>query len=185
MRQRRWIILLSLLLLAAACRNKERQLEADSLLDKAEASPVDVTNTLPMAVTDTHRSDLNPQFRQLQEDTAAVTNLRIVARKQRVIYSPALLVGEWQRDNEHEQFIADGKGTRWDTGDDVNRAEAQLFTWTMDSNLLTLRFDLALGGLLFRQYVVTFVDEETLVYNDAYGGSFMFDKVPAGFTDRP
>jgi len=38
---------------------------------------------------------------------------------------------------------------------------------------------------MIRQYVVTFVDDETLVYRDAYGGSYMWDKVPAGFHDLP
>ena len=158
---------------------------ADSLLDKTEASPIDVFDTRPTAVADTHRLTCDPQFHQLQEDTAAVTNLRIVARKQRVIYSPALLVGEWQRDNEHEQFVSDGKGSRWDIGDDVSREEAQSFTWTMDSNLLTFRYNMTLGAVLLRQYVVTFVDDETLVYRDAYGGSYMWAKVPAGFGDHP
>lgn len=121
----------------------------------------------------------------VQQDTAEVTNLRLLARKQRTIYSPAMMTGEWQRGNEHEQYVADGTGRRWDTGDDMYREEAQAFRWTMDSNLLTLEYHMALGAKVLRQYVVTFVDDETLVYRDAYGSSFMWDKVPAGFTDLP
>lgn len=121
----------------------------------------------------------------LQQDTAEITNLRRMARKQRTIYSPALLVGEWLHGSEHEHYLADGSGNRWDIGDDVDRQEAQAFSWTMDSNLLTMKYNLSLGGLVVRQYVVTFVDDETLVYRDAYGGAYMWDKVPADFTDHP
>ena len=120
-----------------------------------------------------------------QQDSAETVNLRLFTRRQRVIYDSALMIGEWLQGSEHEQYIADGSGRRWDTGDDVSRDEAQVFSWTMDSNLLTVRYDLKLGGLMVRQYVVTFVDDEALVYRDAYGGTFMFDKVPSGFNDHP
>lgn len=115
----------------------------------------------------------------IHRDTAATTNLRLFARKQKTIYSPALMVGEWLRGSEHEQYLSDGTGRHWDTSDDVQCDEAKSFTWTLDSNLLTFRYSIALGGLMVRQYVVTFVDDETLVYSDAYGDSYMWDRLPA------
>ena len=74
--------------------------------------------------------------------------------------------------------MIDGTGRYWDAKEDIAREEAQTFLWTMDSNLLVLEFHLALGGLFYRQYVVTFVDEENLVYRDAYDKSYMWDKAP-------
>ena len=90
-----------------------------------------------------------------------------------------------ERGSEREIYMADGSGRYWDASDDVEREEAQSFSWTMDSNLLTFTCRMRLGGVMVREYVVTFVDDETLVYCDAYGGSFMWDKVAAGFNDRP
>lgn len=113
----------------------------------------------------------------VQHDTAEETNLRIFARKQRTVYSPQSMVGVWFRGGEYEQYMADSSGLRWVSKDDIRREEAQRFRWTMDSNLLTLKYTMALGGLMIRQYVVTFLDDEMLVYGDAYGGSFMWDKV--------
>lgn len=38
-------------------------------------------------------------------DTAEMTNLRILARKRRTIYSSSLMVGEWQRETLHELSV--------------------------------------------------------------------------------
>lgn len=78
---------------------------------------------------------------------------------------------------EHEEYFADNTGRRWDTSEDIQRDEAQVFTWTLDSNFLTLKYTMAFGAVMVRQYVVTFVDNESLVYRDAFGDSFMWDKV--------
>lgn len=143
-------------------------------------------DTIPQVVVDTSGRHGRPRSQVgLQQDSAEVTNLRIFARKQRIIYSPQLMIGEWQHENEHEQYIADGTGRRWDTGDDLGREEAQSFRWTMDSNLLTFEYRMTFGAVVLRQYVVTFVDDETLVYSDIYGTSYMWDKVLGSFTDHP
>lgn len=170
--------------LGSCNRNPEPQV-ADSV-SVADNKIVEEVDTTPQVVADTsgRRGRLRFQV-ALQQDTAEVTNLRIFARKQRTIYSPQLMIGEWLRENEHEQYIADGTGNRWDTGEDIYREEAQKFSWTMDSNLLTIKYTMALGGVMLRHYVVTFVDDETLVYRDAYGDSYMWEKTPAGFNDRP
>ncbi len=173
--------MLAFVLLLPACHRKK-----EAPQDSVEArEPVTVDDSLPAAGNGTTGQENAPGAYVVQQDSAEVTNLRLFARKQRVIYNPALMIGEWQQGSEHEQYIADGTGRRWDTGDDVSRDEAQAFSWTMDSNLLTIRYDLKLGGIMIRQYVVTFVDEESLVYRDAFDGTFMFDKVPSGFTDHP
>lgn len=112
-----------------------------------------------------------------KRDSAEATHLRVFARKQKTLYSPTLMVGEWLRGSEHERYSGDGSGTHWDTSDDVHSSEAKDFRWTMDSNLLMFKYSIALGGIMVRQYVVTYVDDETLVYRDAYGDSYMWEKV--------
>ena len=80
------------------------------------------------------------------------------------------------RSTEHEVYLADGTGRMWDTSDDVSETEAQSFSWTLDSNLLTLVCNLELGGIIPKRYVVTFVDDENLSYKDHYGKAYLWDK---------
>ena len=173
-------------LLFAGCHHRQHETKSDtSDTQPVVADSSHAVDSVPAADTVRRVSATGTSNELvLRRDTAEVTNLRLLARKQRTIYSPGLLVGEWQREGEHEQYIADGSGNRWDNKDEVYREEAQAFVWTMDSNLLTVKYTMSLGGIVVRQYVVTFVDDETLVYRDAYGGSYMWDKVPADFTDR-
>ena len=192
MRMRKRLVVAVLLfvvgdLLFTCCHHKQHETKSDTLgTPSVMSDSSNVVDSVPSADRAGRVSATSTRDELvLRRDTAEVTNLRLLARKQRTIYSPALLVGEWQHEGEHEQYIADGSGNRWDIGDDIDRREAQPFSWTMDSNLLTMKYTMSLGGIVVRQYVVTFVDDETLVYRDAYGGSFMWDKVPAGFTDRP
>ena len=113
----------------------------------------------------------------VEEDTAEITNLRIFARRQRVIYSRNLLVGHWIHGSGHEEYLEDGTGRMWDESEDVAHSEAQRFLWALDSNLLSIDFRLELGAIVPKRYVVTFADDENLVYRDAYGFSYMWDKV--------
>lgn len=177
--RKRGIVILTVLLFVG-CRHRQQEDDVPVRPQSAE-----VTDTIPTQVQDTVIIVPKSKLQVLQQDTAKWTNLRLFTRKQRTIYSSALLVGEWQRGNEHEQYMADGSGRRWDTGDEVDRDEAQAFSWTMDSNLLTFEYRMTLGAVVLRQYVVTFVDEETLVYRDVYGDSYMWDKMPTGFNDHP
>lgn len=179
---RRWWIAAVVLLLLSACHRRQEAVQRDSV---EEAVPVVATDSVPERGKDSVVAPKRTGEYELQQDSAEITNLRLFARKQRVIYSPDKMIGEWLQGSEHEQYMADGTGRRWDTDDDVSRVEAQVFSWTMDSNLLTIRYDLKLGGIMIRQYLVTFVDEESLAYRDAFDGTFMFDKVPSGFTDHP
>ena len=113
---------------------------------------------------------------QLQLDSAEVTNLRLMGRKQRVIYRSRQLWGKWQRGSEHVVFRNDSTGLMWDLSDDVSREEAQHFTWSMDSNMLLLVFRMERGALVPKLYLVTFADEESLAYSDAYGNAFLWDR---------
>lgn len=178
--RRLWLALV--VVLFAACHHRSEQQQQASVSARPQTVAAD---SVQVEDGDTVAAPVRSEIYVLQQDTAELTNLRLFARKQRVIYSPALITGEWLRGSEHEQYMTDGKGLRWDTSDEVYREDAQEFSWCMDSNLLTIRYDLKLGGLMIGQYVVTFVDDETLVYRDAFDGTFMFDKVLAGFADHP
>ena len=181
MRRRGWLVMLAFVTMLTACHHKKEALQDSVPAREPEA----VDDSLPVAGNDTIRPDNAHDAYVVCQDSAEVTNLRLFTRKQRVIYDPALMIGEWLQGAEHEQYIADGTGLRWDTDDDINRDEAQVFSWTMDSNLLTIKYTMALGALMMRMYVVTYVDDETLVYRDSYGDSYMWEKVPSGYTDRP
>ena len=78
----------------------------------------------------------------------------------------------------YEEYGVDGHGCAWDTDDDVTRDEAKRFQWSMDSNLLHVEYPIEMGGMVPRDYLVTYADEESLVYKDEFGTSYMWDKVP-------
>lgn len=174
---------MSVALLLAACHSRQKSpdtpVAADTVEDTTPCPHPTPMDREPEWQAGTDHQPQTTDGHTIHRDTAETTNLRLFARKQATIYSPALMVGEWQRGSEHEQYLSDGTGRHWDTGDDIQRDEAKPFTWTLDSNLLTFRYSIALGGLMVRQYVVTFVDDETLVYSYAYGDSYMWDKLPA------
>lgn len=100
----------------------------------------------------------------------------IFARKSQTFYSPKALWGEWTKGTLHELYFADSTGLQWDTSDDVSRDEAQRFSWTLDKNHLRQIFTMQLGGIVPRDYTVTFVDDESLVYKDDFDVVFMWDR---------
>ena len=73
----------------------------------------------------------------------------------------------------------------WDTGEDIRKEEAQRFNWSLDSNLLTFIFRAALGGVVPKLYLVTFVDNENLSYRNAYDDSYLWDKFTSEDTVVP
>ena len=175
---RRWWIGVTALLLLASCHRGTKQVEDTT------AAP---TAPPPTEIADSNDSSINPHPAPpgrrgggtyiVEEDSAEITNLRLFARKQRVIYSRNLLVGHWIHGTGHEEYLEDGTGRMWDVSEDVAHSEAQRFLWTLDSNLLSIDFRLELGAIVPKRYVVTFADDENLVYRDAYGFSYMWDKV--------
>lgn len=166
---RRWLFLVSGALLLAACHHKEKPVVSGSDTTKCPVSTADDRDSL----SDETCGD---SVYTSQRDTAEPTDFLFPRRKTKVVYKPEQLVGEWHHGNKHEQNNADGSGLHWDTDDDVAYGEALPFTWEIQDNLLELRYPLKHGGMVVRQYEVTFVDEETLVYRDAYGESYLWDK---------
>lgn len=182
---KRYILLLTLtVLLFDGCTRCGRT--PDTAPDTAKADTATVKDStgiepaqscdslMPMESTTDGAMAAGPTI--LRQDSAEITNLRLLTRKQKVIYDASLLVGEWVRGTEHEVYLADGTGRMWDTGDDVSDTEAQRFSWTLDSNLLTHICHLELGGVVPKRYVVTFADDENLSYNDPYGKAYLWDK---------
>ncbi|MBQ6667921.1 MAG: hypothetical protein IJM65_07360 [Bacteroidales bacterium] len=169
------MIVTACLLLLVSCRHREKR-EAASEQPLPVPEMVVPSDTLPETVKDTVKQSVQSLIQKLHLDSAEVTNIRIFARKQKVIYSPSLLVGEWLRGTEHEVFREDHTGLLWEPSDDVSREEAQPFTWSLDSNMLILVFKLERGAVVPKMYVVTYADEESLAYSDAYGNAFLWDR---------
>lgn len=170
----RYILLLIVVLTLVGCHRKK---EAPKVVDSTEVGMVeDNGGQKGEGAIDNTQKDKETTL-QMKTDTAIRTDWRASTRKQSKIYSPTLLTGIWKKGSLQQQYRADGTGLRWDESDDVTHAEAQGFSWTMDSNCLTLYFTMTLGGIVPKEYVVTYADEESLVYKDAYGTSYMWDKV--------
>ena len=174
--RRLWPALLAVLLLTA-CHHKSTPsgegLPATDTATSALVPPCDGTSTVV--------ADSGTCLADDEEDEEPPVG----SRRRRVVFSPDQLVGEWQHGSEHEQYMADSTGRRWDTDDDIDRNEAMPFTWTLVDNTLTLLFRLELGGVVPKQYEVIQADADNLVYGDAYGSVYRWSKVPTGFDDRP
>lgn len=175
---RKWMLWMAAALLAAACHRGSEPAPADTVSPVPQ--PREVMDSTPVPEAETPDESSQQKGYTLQRDNAEVTNLRVFARKQRVIYTPDMLVGGWSRGTIHEEYAADGTGLTWNTAEDVSRDEARRFQWTLDSNLLTLVYKLDYGGVVPKHYVVTFVDNENLSYSDNYGESYLWDKSTAG-----
>lgn len=164
---KKWCIATLALLLLVACHRDKQKPTSGSTTTALSADTLDSPGRMRMTPDDSLRkmgktpraTSKVPGIHEMKLDTAETTNLRLFTRKQRTIYSPALMMGIWLRETEHEEFLPDGRGRYWDTKDDVCHEEAQSFLWTMDSNLLVLEFHLEMGAVFYRQYVVTYVDD--------------------------
>ena len=182
------IVIVGMLLMVVSCRHQDKNEEASEHVLPGLKTPAPETtvlpDTLPETAKDTVKQSVQTLIQKLHLDSAEVTNIRIFVRKQKVIYSPSLLVGEWLRGTEHVVFREDHTGMLWEPSDDVSRKEAHPFTWSLDSNMLILVFRLARGAVVPKMYVVTYVDEESLAYRDAYGNACLWDKLPADTSDR-
>lgn len=161
------------LLLLVACRHKADDNTPKPVVPASTPSASDSTTPAPDTI---HTPSTSIQKAVLQIDSAELTNLRLFGRKQKTFYNPTLLEGEWVLDKWHMQLDSTGQGTRWTSNGDIDRDHPDLFTWTMDSNLLYFEFKLNLGAIIPKMYVVTFVDHESLVYQNAYGTAYMWDR---------
>lgn len=122
------------------------------------------------------KGDADSTEYSMQNDTQENLDAGLFARKEQTIYNPDLLCGTWVCGTLHEVYNSDGTGLQWDTKDDVSREEAQPFMWQMENNNLRQVYSMQLGGVVPRTYKVTFVDDESLVYKDDFGTSYMWDK---------
>lgn len=169
-------LVLILLFLVAACHQKHKEVndEPDTIATETD-EVVDTTRIEPQDEEPSSTVQADDQF-----DIEETMNLRKLARKQRAIYSPAMLVGEWLNGTLYELYNSDGSGLCWDSSDDVGRDEAQKFSWSLDSNMLTVIHHMEMGGIVPRRYVVTFVDEKNLVYRDVYGRNYIRERQSSG-----
>ena len=172
MRQRYIIFLLALIVLAGCHRKHQKPDEAT-----APESTVDSTEAVSPTSPDTPGEEPQaPQLYKLEGDTATRVDFAAFRRRQTVFYTAEQIAGEWVQGTLHEVYRADGTGLSWDTEDDVSREEGKLFRWTLDSNQLRIVYSIATGGVVPRDYFVTYADDESLVYKDEFGSSHMWDK---------
>ena len=162
-------------LLVVGCHHDSKQQQDTP--PEPPAPTVTVTDTVASQGEDTTAFETQTKWHNVHIDTAEITNLRLFRKKQKVIYKPAQLVGEWTMGTLHMEYKADGSGLHWDTGEDIRKEEAQRFQWSLDSNMLTLTFRTQLGGVVPKLYLVTFVDNENLSYRNAYDDSYLWEKV--------
>lgn len=171
-----WLLLL--LVLFSACHRKKDSVPEELSVPPIVAAPFDtiVVRDTVAPTADTAKALAPTRTMTLQIDTAEQTNLRLFTRKQKTIYNPRLLDGEWVLEGWHMVLDSSGRGERWNEKEDVRRDEADAFSWTIDSNLLYFEFPLSKDAVIPKMYVVTFVDKETLVYRNVYGTSYMWDR---------
>lgn len=108
---------------------------------------------------------------------AVVTLFTVSCTKLDTNFDQSLLTGKWQSGTLFYKYAADGTGGTWDTSDNVTEAEAQPFTWTLVSNLLTQIHTVQIGGSVPKVYTVTELTSTTLKYHDDFGVNYSFTKV--------
>ena len=93
-----------------------------------------------------------------------------------VSFDQTLIIGKWQSGTLFERYDSDATGATWDTADDVTEAEAQEFTWTIETDQLEQIHIIENGGVVPKVYTLTSLTETTLEYTDDYGVSKTFSK---------
>jgi hypothetical protein len=89
-----------------------------------------------------------------------------------------LLLGKWVLNNTiFYKFMSDYNGLTWDEADDINEAEAQKFTWSLKKSLLNLSFETMTGKNVDKNYIVTLLNSDSLVYKDDSGFENILTKV--------
>lgn len=91
------------------------------------------------------------------------------------------LVGVWENDDnagEFWRYRSDLTGCTWDEGEDVQESEAQKFTWTLETNVLTQIHIIEISGSgIPKVYTVTELTSSSLVYEDSFGKAYYFTRV--------
>jgi hypothetical protein len=93
-----------------------------------------------------------------------------------VSFDQTLIIGKWKSGTLFERYDSDNTGATWDTADDVTEAEAQEFTWTIETDQLEQIHIIENGGVVPKIYTITALTETTLAYKDDYGVSKTFSK---------
>lgn len=171
MKRLRYALALIVIAMLAGCGRKEaaKRDAIDTIVETTAKNEQD--DSIAVA-----RDDGETQETIIQKDTQETLEWSLFARKKETMYSPELLCGEWVCGTLHEVYYGDGTGLQWDTKDDVSRDEAQKFSWQMENNCLRQVYTMQLGGVVPRVYTVTYADDESLVYKDDFGTSYMWDK---------
>ena len=169
------VLVLAMSLLAGCGNGGDNKKETPSPVADTVTMPQETTKPCDTTPAQSSKSSETEEL-TLQSDTAVHLEKGLFSKKQQTMYSAESLVGEWVHGTVHELYYSDNTGLQWDTKDDVSKDEAQIFYWEMKDNHLTQVFKMELGAVVPRDYLVTFVDDESLVYKDDFGTSFMWDK---------
>lgn len=169
------VLVLTMAMLAGCGNNGDNKKETSSLVGDTVTMPQEITKSCDTTPAKSSKTDETEEL-ILHSDTAVHLEKGLFSRKQQTMYSSESLVGEWVHGTVHELYYSDNTGLQWDTKDDVSKDEAQTFYWEMKDNQLKQVYKMELGAVVPRTYTVTFVDDESLVYKDDFGTSFMWDK---------
>ncbi|MFW5762041.1 MAG: hypothetical protein ACOCXH_13785 [Cyclobacteriaceae bacterium] len=94
------------------------------------------------------------------------------------VFNTTFLHGQWQSGTLYYKYLENGTGGTWDTSEDVNEAEAQLFTWTLVNDEFTHIHIMESGSTgVPKVYTVTELTASSLKYKDDFGASHSFTKV--------
>lgn len=88
-----------------------------------------------------------------------------------------LLLGKWVRNNTiFFKFMSDYNGLVWDEADQITEAEAGKFKWSLKKSFLNLSFE-TIGKNVDKNYIVTLLNSDSLVYKDDSGFENILTKV--------
>lgn len=156
----------------AACHNHGGE---TTMSDSVVATQTDEDTGAIRGVEPTNDQDTSQGYVRQNNEEEDI-NAGLFSKKERKVYAAEQLCGEWVCGTLHEMYNIDSTGLQWDTKDDVGREEAQKFTWQLENNNLQQVYSMRLGGVVPRTYKVTFVDDESLVYRDNFGESYMWER---------
>lgn len=89
-----------------------------------------------------------------------------------------LLLGKWVRNNTiFFKFMSDYNGLEWDEADQITEAEAGKFKWSLKKSFLNLSFQMLTGFNIDKNYIVTLLNSDSLVYKDDSGFENILTKV--------
>jgi len=91
-------------------------------------------------------------------------------------FDATLLYGRWQEGTVFERYDESGLGATWDTDDDLEEEEAQLFKWSLEGSTL-IHEHLGQFVTVPKVYTVTTLNSSQLTYHDDYGTTHYYLKV--------